>query len=135
MPAVTPLERFRRIPTPILALGDAAAVALFAVLGLLTHERGITVDGLLRNAVPIVGGWALAAAALRVYSRPTPVRLVGAWLVGITVGVAVRALLLERDVDEDQFVFLGVTVAVTGGLLLAWRALAWVTVRARDRDR
>lgn len=129
------LDPFRRAATPLLAIGDALAVALFAVLGLLTHERGITLDGVLRNAVPILGGWVLAAAALRIYSRPTVIRLVGAWLVGITVGVAVRALLLEREIDEAQFVFLGVTLAVTGGLLLAWRTMAWVILRARDRDR
>lgn len=107
------------------------AVALFAVLGFLTHERGLTLEGLARNIVPIVGGWALAAAALRVYSRPGLIRIVGAWFLGITVGVAVRAAFLARDVDEALLLFLGVTLAVTGTFLLLWRGALWLTLSRR----
>jgi hypothetical protein len=127
------MERFRRVPTPVLAVGDAVAVALFAVLGLLTHERGLTMEALARNIVPIVGGWVLAAAALRIYSRPGLVRLLAAWFVGVTVGVAVRAAFLARDIDEGLVVFLGVTLAVTGTLLFLWRGAVWL-LAARRRE-
>lgn len=53
---------------------------------------------------------------------------------GITVGVAVRAAFLARDLDEGLLVFLGVTLAITGTFLFLWRGAVWL-ILSRQRDR
>ena len=99
-----------------LIIGDVVALSLFAPLGLLSHGEGITLDGIARNAGPIAAGWLVATAAFGVYRRGAPRRaVVGAWLVGVSGGVALRALV-------------AVTLAVTGALLGVWR-LVWARSR------
>jgi hypothetical protein len=114
----------------ILALGDAAAIVVFAVLGLLNHEEGVTVDGILRNAGPIILGYFATALVFRAFTRPAIGRVLLAWLLGVPVGVVIRALILHRHFGRTFFTFLGVTMGVALVLLLAWRAIAAVLVRA-----
>ena len=112
-----------------LIIGDVVALSLFAPLGLLSHGEGITLDGIARNAGPIAAGWLVATAAFGVYRRGAPRRaVVGAWLVGVSGGVALRALVLRRSLGTDEAVFLAVTLAVTGALLGVWR-LVWARSR------
>lgn len=123
----------RRINTFVLALGDAIALSLFAPLGLLTHERGITLDGVLRNAGPILLGWFVVALLVGLYrDYPNLGRLVLTWAVGVPGGIAIRALWLSRDFDESTMVFALVTLAVTIAFLGAWR-LAAVLLTAGER--
>jgi hypothetical protein len=120
----------RRAPTRrALIAGDLLCLTLFAVLGLVSHDDGVTISGLLRTAVPIAGGWLIAASLFGTYRRPGLVTLLPAWAVGVTLGVVVRALLLGRDFDGATGAFLGVALGVTLALLLAWRALALVFAR------
>jgi hypothetical protein len=114
-------DRARRI---LLALGDGLSLSLFAILGLLRHQEGITAAGVARNAGPILLGWYGAALALSLYRRPGIGRLVLTWAIGISAGVAIRAMILRRDLDGSSLAFWGVTMAVTLALLLTWRLLA-----------
>ena len=115
-----------------LAIGDAAALILWATLGLLHHTEGVTLDGLARNAGPILIGWFAASAVLRSYTtrRGRPSFLL-TWAVGITAGVLLRSLILRRAWNGDEVAFLGVTLAVTLVLLGLWRAVAWAFGRLR----
>ena len=121
----------RRVSPLVLATGDGAVLILWAVLGLAHHAEGITVAGLLRNAGPILVGWFVAATALGTYRRPASgPRFLATWALGISAGVILRALILGRPWNGDEFAFFGVTLAVTLVVLLLWRGgvAAWSRV-------
>jgi len=124
----------RGLPPVALAIGDAAVLILWAVLGLIRHTEGVTLAGLARNAGPILIGWFSAAGVLGTYTRHrAPLRTVLTWSIGISAGVVLRAVLLHRAWNGDEWAFFGVTLAVTGLLLAAWRGIALVAGRALAR--
>ena len=118
---------------PTLVIGDIAALCLFAPLGLLSHDEGITAAAVARNAGPIVVGWLAASVLLQTYAvggGTARRRTVATWAVGVTAGVVLRGILLGRSVGEAQVAFLLVTLSVTGVLLGAWRLL-WARLARR----
>ena len=120
-----------RLRTRQLALGDVIAISLFAPIGLISHDKGITLEGLARNALPVVVGFLAAALLLGAYRRPGLARLAAAWLIGVTAGVLTRAAILGHGYGRTTFTFLTVTLVVTGLLLAAWRGLVAVLARRR----
>lgn len=116
-----------------LALGDLTALLAFAVVGLASHDEGITLAGLARTWLPIAGCYALAALALGAWTRRGAWRTASAWALGVTGGVLVRALLLGRPLDGDQLQFLAVALATTLVLLASWRGVEHAISRARRR--
>jgi hypothetical protein len=115
----------------MLAVGDAAAIVLFAVVGLANHGEGITLAGLARNTLPILGVWFALAPLVGTYRRPGLRTLVATWAIAVPVGVAIRGVVLHRDADGSQVAFGVVTLIVTLVFLLAWRGIArFVTQRA-----
>ncbi len=88
-----------------LAVGDLLALLAFAVIGLLSHDRAVSVGGLARDFLPIAVGYGAAALAFGAWQRPGLRTLLSAWLVGVTAGVAIRAVALGRDPDGDQLAF------------------------------
>ena len=116
----------------LLALGDAAALLGFALIGLTSHHHGIGAHGLFRDAVPVIVGWFAAAAIFGSYQRRGPITFLETWFVGITGGVLARGLVLHRHVLGARYlVFLAVTLTVTLLLLLAWRLVVYRFVRKR----
>jgi hypothetical protein len=118
---------------PTLVVGDIAALALFAPLGLMSHEEGITAAAVLRNAGPIVVGWLAASLLLRTYAvggGTARGRTIATWAAGVSAGVVLRGVLLGRSLGESQVTFLLVTLIVTGTLLAAWRLL-WARLSRR----
>jgi Protein of unknown function (DUF3054) len=93
------------------AASDAAAIALFAVVGLLSHHA--SPSAFARDALPLLGGWFAAALAARLYERPSIPRLLVTWAAGITAGVLVRALILGRTLDGRQAAFLATSLVFT----------------------
>ena len=111
-----------------MAAGDAAALVAFAAVGLAAHDEGLAATAFARTAGPLLAGWFAAAAATRLYRRPSLRALVTTWAVGVPAGVALRALLLGRGFDSDQVAFLLTTLAVSLALVAAVRIL--VALRA-----
>jgi hypothetical protein len=107
---------------PLLPLADAMGILVFATVGLLMHDHSLSLTGYARDALPVLGGWFAAALAFGAYRRPSWRTLVATWLVGVPAGVLVRALVLGRDFDGDQAVFLGIALAFTLLFVLACRA-------------
>jgi hypothetical protein len=107
-----------------LLIGDAIAIAMFAVIGLASHEEGITAGGVARNALPILAAWFVVAAFVGTYSRPGLRTMFITWAIAVPAGVAIRAIVLSRPADGSQVVFGIVTMTVTVVLLLGWRAIA-----------
>jgi hypothetical protein len=110
-------------PPRVLALSDAVAILLFAVVGLVSHRGGISASGLARDALPLLAGWFAAALLFRTYRGRSLRTLLLAWAVGVPLGVALRALVLGRSPDGRQAAFLGVALVFTLLFVLALRAV------------
>jgi hypothetical protein len=117
--------------TGFLAATDAIALALFAVIGLTSHHKGLGLHGLARDALPVLAGWFVAAAVLGTYRRPSWPMFLLTWAVGVGGGVFVRGLVLHRHVLGGRYLtFFAITLAVTLALLLASRWLASLLTRS-----
>jgi hypothetical protein len=75
------------------------------------------VDGYTADAVPLLAGWFFVAYATR--------RFLPTWLLGVTLGVAIRMVALGHY-HWDQLTFLVVALVFVG--ILAW-PVAWAANR------
>ena len=100
---------------------DAAGIVVFAVVGLISHRASS--GAFAHDALPLLGGWFAVAPAARLYERPTVLRFLVTWLVGITASVLVRALILGRHLGGKEAAFLAVSLVFTLLFVLAARAL------------
>lgn len=113
-------------PQRTVVAADALAIALFAVIGVLSHDHGLSFVRFLRDAGPIGGGWLVAAALFGAYRRPGWRTLLPTWLAGVTGGVLVRAGILGRAADGRQAAFLVTTLVITLLLVLGLRLCRWL---------
>jgi hypothetical protein len=106
--------------TKVLAFAaDAAFVLLFATLGRVSHEEGVTAAGVAGVAWPFLAalavGWTVAARV-----RTWPVGMAGSstvWLVTALLGLVLRVV----TGGGFAWSFGLVTVAVLGFFLIGWR--------------
>ena len=109
----------------VLAVGDAAAIILFVVIGLSSHDEGVTVGSVLRVAVPILALGLVVGLVFGTYRRPGIRTLLPAWLVAVVGGILIRYAIFHRPTTVAKLlVFLGVALAFTLLFLLAWRLVA-----------
>jgi hypothetical protein len=94
----------------VLAPTDAVAIVVFATVGLLSHHKGLSLRGYARDALPIMAGWFGAAILFRTYITHRQKRVLATWLVGVTAGVLVRALILGHSLNGKEATFLGVAL-------------------------
>ena len=117
------------------ALVDLVLVLVFAGIGRMSHEEGLSVAGLARTAVPFVvgwlAGWVLVAVVPTTRHRPRSL-LAGVlvWVAVVVVGMVVRGGVVG---DGVQTSFVVVTTIVVAVFLLGWRALAALVTRGRTR--
>src|SRR4051812_30724439 len=104
------------------AIADAAAIVVFAVVGMISHHA--SPSELAHDALPLLGGWFAAALVTHLYERPSVVRLLVTWAAGIAAGVLVRALILGRDLNGHQAAFLATSLIFTLLFVVAARAVA-----------
>ncbi|MGH2933552.1 MAG: DUF3054 family protein [Gaiellaceae bacterium] len=100
------------------AAADAAALLVFVVVGVLTHDASAV--AFVRDALCILGGWFAAALAVRLYARGGWWRLGVTWLAGVSAGVLVRAAI----VGHWPGAFYGIALAFTLLFVLGGRAVA-----------
>jgi hypothetical protein len=110
---------------------DAAALVLFAVVGLVSHRGGVSVAGLARDALPLLAGWFAVAALAGLYARPTIRRLGATWLAGVTAGVVARAVVLGHTGVGKEAAFLAVSLAFSLLFVLGGRVAAGLGAPAR----
>lgn len=117
-------------PTARLAV-DVALILLFAISGRSTHERGLSVVGILDTAWPFLVAYAAAVVAVRAWRSPSLLLPTGLALWAITAigGLVLRAL----SGGGTAVGFQVVTLLVLGVLLLLPRLLASVASRRRAR--
>ena len=111
-------------------LADAAALIVFVLLGLRGHHAS-TVEGFLRNAVPLLGVWFLVAWLAHTYRRPGWRSLLRNWIVAVPIGLLVRTLIVGSPRGGKILVFIAVGLAFTALFLVLGRLLARILSRAR----
>jgi hypothetical protein len=128
------IERVRKGLTPrdfALYAGDLVCFLIFAVLGLRSHEDGITADGILRAAVPFQVSWVLVSLLLRgqpgIGEITRSRNVIRVWIPSLVLGLAIRSLVFGRAFAPT---FAIVAFLVNGALLVLWRCvLAPLVVR------
>ena len=115
----------------LLLAGDLVCFLLFAVLGLRSHEDGITAGGILRAAVRFQTGWLFVSLALGKPGTTSDSRQVTRlWVPAWAIGLLLRTLLFDRSFAVT---FAIVSLLVNGVLLMLWRSvLAPLLLRSRS---
>jgi len=119
----------------LLALSDTIAILVFATVGLLSHDHGLSATGYARDALPILGAWFAVALLLRTYVTQRPRRVLATWALGVPVGVLIRALVLGRSLNGKEATFLGVALVSILLFVLVLRSLLALTPPARPAHR
>ena len=125
-----------RQQTALLVIGDCAVFLAVSLIGLRNHDEGITLNGIMRNAVPFGASWLLFAALYGLYSRTwlddtdAPWQKVSsAWLPAWLLGLVLRSLYVWR---WPVPAFASVVLITAGLLIVLWRmAAAWLLKRSR----
>lgn len=102
----------RRRPA-VVAGCDAAALTAFVIVGLISHHGGIRGHDLAATLIPLLASWMATAVAIGLYLHPRIAALLVTWVIGVTLGVAVRAVLLERPADKEEAAFLAASLVFT----------------------
>jgi glycopeptide antibiotics resistance protein len=111
-------------------LADAAALVVFVLVGLRGH-RASTMEGLLRNTVPLLVVWFLVASFAHTYRSPGWRSLLRNWIVAVPVGLLVRTLIVGSPKGARILVFVAVGLAFTLLFLVLGRLLARLLSHAR----
>ena len=111
-------------------LADAAALIVFVLIGIRGHHA-VTVEGFVRNAVPLLGVWFLVAWLAHTYRRQGWRSLLRNWIVAVPVGLLVRTLIVGSPKGGRILVFIAVGLAYTALFLVLGRLLARILSRAR----
>jgi hypothetical protein len=111
-------------------LTDAAALMVFVLVGISGHRAG-TMEGFLRNAVPLLGVWFLVAWLAHTYRRPGWRSLLRTWIVAVPIGLLVRTLIVGSPRGARILVFIAVGLAFTAVFLVIGRLIARLLSRAR----
>ena len=85
------------------------AILLFATIGQLSHDHHVSLGGYAADALPLLGAWPVLA---RLTGRFVPT-----WLGGVTIGVAIRMVVLGHY-RWNELAFLAVALVFNG--LAAW---------------
>jgi ABC-type multidrug transport system permease subunit len=111
------------------ALADTAALIAFVLIGISGHRAG-TMEGFLRNAVPLLGAWFLVAWLAHTYRRPGWRSLLRTWIVAVPVGLLIRTLIVGSPNGVRILVFIAVGLAFSLVFLVIGRLLARLLSRA-----
>lgn len=116
--------------TALLLAGDLVCFLVFALLGLRSHEDGITLEAIVRAAAPFQAGWLLVAVLMRRHAaRTQPRDIARLWVPAWALGLVLRTLLFDSSLEAS---FAVVALLVNGVLLMLWRGLlAPVLLRGR----
>lgn len=111
----------------LLVLSDTVAIVVFATVGLVSHDHGLSPTGYARDALPILGCWFAAALLFHTYAGRHPRRVLATWAVGVPLGVLIRALALGRALNGKEAVFLGVALVSIGLFVIVLRSAVALT--------
>jgi hypothetical protein len=105
----------------LLLAGDLVCFLVFAVLGLRSHEDGITAEGIVRAAMPFQTGWLIVCVLMRRQAlRTEPRRIARLWVPAWALGLVLRTALFDSSLEAS---FAVVALLINGVLLMLWRSL------------
>jgi hypothetical protein len=110
-------------PDPLTTSSDAVAILLFATIGQLSHHGNVSAAGYAEDALPFLVCWFTAYWLFGGRFVPT-------WLVGVTLGVALRAVILSHY-RWNELAFWLVSLAFVGAVALTLRAASRTALRRR----
>ncbi|KQO62956.1 DUF3054 domain-containing protein [Curtobacterium sp. Leaf261] len=128
-----------RFPAWLAAVIDVVLLVVFALIGRLSHEEGLTAWTLWVTAYPFLAGWAIAWVTTGAWSRPLALWPTGgvAWILTVFVGMVIRVASGQgvEDGNPLPLSFLIVATIVTGVFLLGWRLVARLVTNRVARRR
>lgn len=105
----------------VLIAGDLVAMLLFALVGIASHEKDISLTIFARSFLPFAAAWLSLGALLGAFGTERPsLRLLAVYLVCGVSALAARAVIFDRELLNAFFV---IALVGNGLLLFAWR---WV---------
>jgi hypothetical protein len=115
-----------------LVAGDLLCFLVFALLGLRSHEEGITAGGIVRAAVPFQAGWLVLSASLGLQKGAAgdARRVMRAWVPAWALGLIIRTVFFDRSFAPTFGV---VSLLFNAVLLLVWRSVLAPRVLGRAR--
>lgn len=124
-----------RTPIALTVVIDVILVAVFCVIGRLSHDEGVFSDipGLLNTIWPFLVAVLAAHAVMLIRRTPADRMLPGVviWAVTVVVGLALRAL----SGQGTAIAFMIVATLTLALFLIGWRALVVLVRRVRSTDR
>ena len=114
--------------------GDFIVITLFVLLGLSSHD-GISLEGWVRNAVPLIAAWLVIGLALGIYRTEIAINLTAvlqrmaiAWPIAAIIGLVARYLVVGHGLELS---FIIVTILTNLVMLLAWRTAYTFVFRSK----
>ena len=110
----------------LVLLGDLVAIAFFWLLGLATHQEGISAGAFARAALPFMIAWLTIGGLLGAFqprdtvSAQSIIRIAVAWVISGLIALAARSLLFDRDLITAFFF---VSLFGYGMFIIGWRLL------------
>jgi hypothetical protein len=105
------------------------AILAFTVAGILSHRGSLPLSALAEDTLPLLAGWFAAAAAFHLYARHVWRALLLTWILGIPLGVVLRAAVLGRLDEPRQLAFLATTLILSLVFVVASRAVVALAAR------
>ena len=120
-------ERMNAGSVVVAAAVDVIVVLVFALVGRASHNEGVL--GLFGTAWPFLAGLALGWLGLRAWRHPyrTVWTGIGIWIATVAGGMALRVV----SGQTAQLPFVLVATTALGVLLVGWRAMRLLMIRAR----
>ena len=112
-------------------LVDAAALVLFVVVGVIQHDEGLSLTGIVRTGVPLLVAWFAVALVVGTYRRPGWVTLAITWVLAVPLGLVVRSAIRGGPWGRGLLIFGGVAMAFTLLFLVGGRLALLAASRIR----
>jgi hypothetical protein len=121
--------------TRAIVFGDLLALIAFAILGLASHEHGVTLAALARTFIPFAICWLAVAGALGLLrpdgegKPPLGLLFVAAYLIAGVAALVGRSAIFDRTLVSAFFV---IALVGNGLFLFAWRYAAVRRLSSRN---
>lgn len=100
---------------------DATALAAFVVVGVVQHDEGLAVAGLVRTGVPLLVAWFVVALVAGTYRRTGWLTLLLTWVIAVPLGLVARSVIRGGPWGRGLLVFGGIAMAFTLLFLIGGR--------------
>ena len=117
------------------AVVDGIALTAFVVVGVIQHDEGLALRGLLRTGLPLLVTWYLVTLIVGTYRRPGWATVLLTWAIAVPAGLVVRSVVRGGPWGHGLVVFGGVALAFTLLFVLAGRLLLMAFDAARRSGR